>query len=124
VIVSRNADVDPVAVNRIEGEPVLGGALFVKPLIEGDRMTLLETRVARGVAAPAHVHAHESLLYVVEGRVKTVVGAEEYIVGRGDACRHPAGVLHRVVALDDSIIVEVKSPAPELRSLFGFEGAS
>jgi quercetin dioxygenase-like cupin family protein len=32
----------------------------------------------------------------------------------GDVCRHPKGVLHGVEALEDSVIVECKSPPPDI----------
>ena len=68
------------------------GDLVVKPLIKGDEMTLLEIHYQPGVGAPLHIHAHESLAYVVKGKVKMTVGKEVYILGPGDVCRHPEGV--------------------------------
>ena len=42
MIKSRNADVEPVAVSAVEGKPMYGGNMLVKPLIKGDEMTFLE----------------------------------------------------------------------------------
>jgi hypothetical protein len=42
VIKSRNADVEAVAVSAVEGKPLYGGDMLVKPLIKGDEMTFLE----------------------------------------------------------------------------------
>jgi quercetin dioxygenase-like cupin family protein len=39
-------------------------------LIKGDKMTLLEIHYAAGVGAPLHTHTHESIAYVVKGKVK------------------------------------------------------
>jgi quercetin dioxygenase-like cupin family protein len=122
VITSRNGDVKAVAVDAVEGKPVYGGTLFVKPLIQGDEMTFLEIHYAAGVGAPLHTHTHESIAYVVKGKVKSTVGAEAFIMGPGDACRHPKGVLHGLEALEDSIVVEVKSPAPDLAAFFAMRG--
>ena len=52
MILSRNADVKAVNVKAIEGEPIYGGDLLVKPLIKGDEMTFLEIRYTPGVGAP------------------------------------------------------------------------
>ena len=41
---------------------------------------------------PLHTHTHESIAYVVKGKVKSTVGSEEFIMGPGDVCRHPKGV--------------------------------
>jgi quercetin dioxygenase-like cupin family protein len=73
---SRNTDVQPVAVSAVEGKPTYGGDLLVKPLIQGDEMTFLEIHYAAGVGAPLHAHTHESIAYVVSGKVKSTVGED------------------------------------------------
>ena len=78
-----------------------GGDMLVKPLIKGDEMTFLEIHYAAGVGAPLHTHTHESIAYVVKGKVKSTVGSEEFIMGPGDVCRHPKGVLHGLEAIED-----------------------
>src|SRR5207302_8471929 len=103
---SRDADVKVLVVKKIEGKPI-NGDLLVKPLIKGDQMTLLEIHYDPGVGAPLHVHSHESLAYVVKGRVKMTVGKEVYILGPGDVCRHPEGVAHAVEGLEESTVVEI-----------------
>jgi hypothetical protein len=39
-------------------------------------------------------------------------------MGPGDVCRHPKNVLHGLEAIEDSVIVEIKSPAPDIAALF------
>ena len=119
MITSRNADVKAVAVSAVEGKPMYGGEMLVKPLIKGDEMTFLEIHYAAGVGAPLHTHTHESIAYVVKGKVKSTVGAEAFVMGPGDVCRHPKGVLHGLEALEDSVVVEIKSPAPDIAAFFG-----
>ena len=114
MIKSKNSDVEAVAVKSVEGKAVFGGDLMVKPLMKGEEMTFLEIRYAAGVGAPLHSHTHESIAYVVKGKVKSTVGSDEFIMGPGDVCRHPTGVLHGLEALEDSVVVEIKAPAPDL----------
>jgi quercetin dioxygenase-like cupin family protein len=114
VIKSKNSDVEAVTVKSVEGKAIYGGDMLVKPLMKGDEMTFLEIRYAAGVGAPLHTHTHESIAYVVKGKVKSTVGSEEFIMGPGDVCRHPTGVLHGLEAIEDSVVVEIKSPAPDL----------
>ena len=118
MIKSRNADVEAITVSAVEGKPVYNGVMLVKPLIKGDEMTFLEIHYAAGVGAPLHAHTHESIAYVVKGKVKSTVGADEFIMGPGDVCRHPIGVLHGLEAIEDSVVVEIKSPAPEIGAFF------
>jgi hypothetical protein len=40
-------------------------------------------------------------------------------MGPGHVCRHPAGVLHGLEALEESLVVEIKSPAPDIAAFFG-----
>lgn len=114
----KNTDVKAVSVKAIEGETVYGGELKVKPMLKGDEMTFLEINYTAGVGAPLHVHNHESLVYVVKGRVKTAVGENVFELGPGDVCRHPAGIPHSVEAMEDSVMVEIKAPAPDIANFF------
>ena len=118
MLTSRNADVSAIAVKAVEGKPMYGGDMLVKPLIKGDEMTFLEIHYAAGVGAPLHTHTHESIAYVVRGKVKSTVGSQEFIMGPGDVCRHPKGVLHGLEAIEESVVVEIKSPAPDIAAFF------
>jgi quercetin dioxygenase-like cupin family protein len=104
--------VAPIAVRAIEGIPI-AGEMQAKKLLHGERALLVEFHVTAGTRTPDHCHRHESLLYVVKGRLRTTVGAESIELNPGDAVLHPAGLEHRVEALEDSVWVEVKSPAEE-----------
>lgn len=88
------------------------------PLVDGDELTLLEIRYPAGVATGEHEHGHESAIYVVEGRVRVRIDDWVRVLGPGQACRHRAGVRHSVEALEDSRVVEVKAPPPDLTSVF------
>ncbi len=118
MILSKNADVNAITVKAIEGEAVYGGDLRVKPMLKGDEMTIMEIHYTPGVGAPLHAHTHESLVYVVKGKVKTIVDGETLVLTPGDVCRHPAGVPHGVEALEDSVTIEVKAPAPDIANFF------
>jgi quercetin dioxygenase-like cupin family protein len=72
----------------------------------------------RRALARRFIHTHESVVYVVKGKVKSTVGEDEFIMGPGDVCRHPIGVLHGLEAIEDSVVVEIKSPAPDIAAFF------
>jgi len=110
---ASNASVQALAIRSIEGTPTTGDFL-IKPLLKGERMAMLEVHLQPGVASAMHVHAHESLLYVVRGRIRTIVGDEVVVLGPGDVGCHPAHVAHSVEALEETVFVEVKSPAPDI----------
>jgi quercetin dioxygenase-like cupin family protein len=89
VIKSKNTDVKAVAVRSVEGKQIYGGDMLVKPLMKGDEMTFLEIHYTAGVGSPLHTHTHESIAYVVKGKVKSTVGTDVFIMGPGDVCRIP-----------------------------------
>ena len=113
MLVRKNADVEERTISAIEGLPVRG-EVTVKPLMGGDHMVMLEIHYAAGSGSPVHVHRHESLCYVVSGRAEATVGDESFTLGPGDVCRHPEGVPHGIDAIEDTTVVEVKSPAQPL----------
>ena len=116
--VSRGAEAQSIAVKSIEGKPTYGEDLRAKPLLMGEHLTFLEIQYAKGSGAPLHVHTHESVVYVVSGKLKTTISDNEFILEPGDACLHPAGISHTVEALEDSIMVELNSPAPDITKFF------
>ena len=117
-LVSRGLEARTISVKSIEGKATYGGELQAKPLIMGEHMTFLEIQYTKGVGTPLHTHAHESLVYLVRGKIKTTIGNQDLILEPGDACLHPVGVPHTVEALEDSTIVEIKSPAPDIAKFF------
>ena len=88
----------------------------------GDQMIMLEIEYRKGAASPVHTHQHESVCYVLLGRIKATVEDTIYTMERGDACRHPEGVPHSVEALEDSTILEIKSPPQPLAEFLGTSG--
>jgi len=118
MLFSKNDSVDAQAVTSIEGQPT-SGTFVVKPMLSGEKVSLLEVRVRRGTVSSMHAHSHESLIYVVSGALKTIIGERQYVLGAGDACRHPEQVMHNVEALEDTVFVEVKSPIPALSATLG-----
>jgi quercetin dioxygenase-like cupin family protein len=65
-----------------------------------------------GVASPTHAHDHDSIVYVLSGRLRGAVDGVEAVLEPGDSVLHPRDVPHHVEALTDSMWVEFKSPLP------------
>ena len=58
-------------------------------------------------------------LVAIKCMLPNMVEDETFIVGAGDACRHPEGVTHSVEAIEDATILEIKSPAQPLEQFLG-----
>jgi len=107
-----NASIPAQAVKALEGMPEGdGGHLSIKPLMVGQDMVFLEVHREKGLIDPEHSHPdHESICYLVKGKVRVVIAGEEFIASPGDTWIHPAGVPHYHEALEDSVQIEIKSP--------------
>ena len=98
---------------RLEGQQASDhrGELAIKALLAGREMLLMEVHREKGLVDAEHAHRdHESICYLVSGRVRVVIKGESFVAGPGDAWIHPAGVTHYHETLEDSVQIEVKSP--------------
>ena len=93
---------------------------------------LLFVRAGEALSLQYHETKDESWL-VREGRARLELGEagdelEEVEIGAGDALRYPPGTLHRVTALEDTLIVEVSTPhlddVVRVEDRYGREGTS
>jgi quercetin dioxygenase-like cupin family protein len=105
-------------VTSIEGTRT-SGTFFIRPVIIGEHLCVLEVQVRRGVSSQMHAHAHESFIYVVSGRLRTATGEQVEELGPGGSCQHSQGIPHSVEALEETVYLEVKAPVPDLQTVFG-----
>ena len=82
-----------------------------------------------GTGAISHKHAQAYKNIGFELTVCTDINAEagrrfasqwgvEFVGSYEDVCRHPKGVLHGLEAIEESVVVEIKSPAPDIGAFF------
>lgn len=106
----EGASVAPIPMQALEGHGSVG-RVDIRPMMVGDDMLMVQFFQQAGVRIPQHVHAdHESIVYLLRGRMELAIGEAKFVAGPGDVWRHPVGVPHSSVALDDCVAVEVKSP--------------
>ncbi len=106
----KGGEVATVEVSTLEGK-ALQRALALKPMLVGRDMMFMEISRPKGMIDPEHAHDdHESICYLVSGRMRVVIGAEEFEAGPGDVWIHAPGVPHYHEILEDSLQIEIKSP--------------
>lgn len=106
----RNAEADLTLITHVEGQP-LGSGVELRTLAVSPHMVFVECRFTKGQASKPHQHPdHDSIVYVVSGKVKVTIEDKEFIAEPGDAWYNEPGVFHHIEALEDSVSVEVKSP--------------
>ncbi len=80
----------------------------------GERMLLSVVHFEPGSVVEPHMHPHEQMGLLLEGKLEFTIGAVTRIVGPGDKWRIPGGVLHHVKALDGpAVALDVFSPVRE-----------
>ena len=92
--------------------PIIKGTTR-KTLVFGERTLMTEFVMAGGNILPAHAHPHEQVGYLVKGRIRFTIGAEEYDVEAGDSWCVPGDVEHCVEVIEDAVAIEVFSPVRE-----------
>lgn len=89
--------------------PTLEG-IEQKTLVYGEKMLMTEFLLSKGRTLPRHAHSHEQSGYLVKGRIRLMIGSEEYDVRPGDSWSIPGSTEHGAQILEDSIAIEVFSP--------------
>lgn len=88
--------------------PLLG-----RRLITGERMMVAQVVLKKECVVPQHHHENEQISYVVSGALRFLMGEdqdEEIIVRGGEVLVVPSNLPHYVVALEDSLVVDLFSP--------------
>jgi quercetin dioxygenase-like cupin family protein len=110
-----------------------GGAVVAGHEIKGQGAGELLTRGAGTMLVHLHLRAgfdqdghehpdHESIGYILSGRVEMTVGDETSVLGPGDTWYHPRATHHTCRALEDAEILEFHAPLrPDVLALFGQE---
>lgn len=76
-------------------------------------MTIGEVHLEANCVVPMHVHPHEQVTYVVEGRFEFTVGSETTILEPGMVALIPGGVTHGGTTLTECKVIDVFSPVRE-----------
>lgn len=109
-VASPSEGAEHVEIHEVEAQKLETPAL-VKILAEGEDMILLEVTMPGSAFSPPHTHPHESVGYVVSGRVRTTIDGVAHDLGPGDGFRHPPHVVHNMAAVGEQAVwLEVKSP--------------
>ncbi len=82
-------------------------------LITGDRIMLAHVYLKKGSIVPTHSHENEQITYILEGALRFWIGedeAEEIVVRAGEVLHIPSNVVHKALALEETLDVDVFSP--------------
>lgn len=87
------------------------GKVEVRRAMVGNEILMLHVFREKGLVDPVHKHDdHETVAYLIRGKLRLVIGGEEFIATPGTSWIHPRGVEHFSEALEDCEQLEIKSP--------------
>ena len=93
------------------GGVALEGKGESRVMMTGENLQLVALSLGVGYYHPLHNHPeHESIGYVISGKLNMMIGGEEYVLNPGSVWHHPKGVYHWTRALENCEAVEIHSP--------------
>lgn len=112
-LVCRNLDeIDYENIGIVAGVPIPKAELLsMKCLVATDQVIVLRVSKKKGFVDPEHQHDnHDTVSTLISGRMKNYIGGESFVAEAGATWRHRPGVPHWSEALEDSVVIEIKTP--------------
>jgi quercetin dioxygenase-like cupin family protein len=97
----------------VEGATIPGAAemLMMKALIATEHVIVLWAARKKGMKDPQHMHAdHDTVSTLVSGHMNIHIDGVTYEAKPGTTWRHRPGAKHWSEALEDSLVLEIKTP--------------
>jgi quercetin dioxygenase-like cupin family protein len=83
---------------------------LARKVVSGEKITMAQIFLAKDGMVPLHHHEHEQFSSVLAGALRFELEGNEVVVRPGDVLHIPSNVPHRVLALEDSLALDVFSP--------------
>ncbi len=93
---------------NMEWEQVTRG--LARKIITGEKVMSAQVHLEKGARVPEHAHANEQISHILEGSLKFWVAGEILVLGPGDVLVIPPDVPHGVLALEETLVLDVFSP--------------
>jgi quercetin dioxygenase-like cupin family protein len=93
-----------------EVEPEQMNPLVTRQYVVGTKTMLARIVLKKGAHVPAHQHMHEQISHVVEGALEFRVEGKAVAVRAGEILCIPPHVPHEVIALEDSVALDIFNP--------------
>ena len=86
---------------------------IARQVVHGAKLTIARLFLRKGAVVPDHSHHHEQVTVLEEGRLLFTIDGQEQELAGGQALEIPPHAVHKVVAMEDSVALDVFSPARE-----------
>lgn len=92
----------------------LGGGVDRKILSYTPQMMCCELHFEKDAVGAMHAHPHEQIGYIVSGSlIYKEEGAEDKVLRTGDCYHVPSNVMHGVIALEKTTLLDIFTPCRE-----------
>ena len=85
----------------------------IKTLVYGEKTLMVQFLLKKGSILPSHSHPFEQTGYLISGRIVLHIGEKRYEMKPGDGWCIPENIQHKAEIGEDSVALEVFSPARE-----------
>jgi quercetin dioxygenase-like cupin family protein len=82
-------------------------------LATGTNLMIVRFTFNKGAEVPFHTHLHEQSSYILKGSLKLIIENNEVILTEGMAGIVPPNVMHKAVALEDTVDINSFTPIRE-----------
>jgi quercetin dioxygenase-like cupin family protein len=79
-------------------------------LANSPEVMLTEHTLQKGAVLPEHQHPHVQLVYLLSGQFTIEMNGEQFTINQGDSFVIPSNAAHKVVALADSVVLDIFTP--------------
>jgi quercetin dioxygenase-like cupin family protein len=91
----------------------VGEGVVRKVLSYSDNLMCCELKFKKGSIGALHSHPHEQIGYVISGSFEYEEEGSKVVVKAGDSYYVAPNILHGVVALEDSVLLDIFAPKRE-----------
>lgn len=98
---------DDAAIQQIDDKS------YRKILGSSGSLMMVEVHFKKGGIGTPHSHVHEQISYIVKGSFQATVDGVEKVLCPGDSFYAGKNAVHGLVALEDSVILDVFTPIRE-----------
>jgi len=82
-------------------------------VVGGDKVMIVEVTLDKGAVVVTHQHPHEQITHPLSGALEFDLDGVKRVVRPGDVAHIPSNAPHRVVALEDTVTLDIFSPPRE-----------
>ena len=86
---------------------------ITRRVVHTENLTIARLQIAKDGVVAEHFHVNEQVATVERGALQFHIGGQDVVLRDGQSLAIPSNVPHSVVALEDTIVVDVFSPRRE-----------